>query len=33
MDKGSDMNFCGEKLTLPEEEMKSIAARIAAEFE
>lgn len=33
MDKGSDMNFCGEKLTLPEEEMKAIASRIAAEFE
>ena len=33
MDKGDDMNFCAPKLTLPEEQMKEIAARIAAEFE
>lgn len=33
MDKGDDMNFCTPKLTLPEEQMKEIAARIAAEFE
>lgn len=30
---GADMNFCAEKLTLPAEEMESIAAKIAAEFE
>lgn len=33
MNTGSDMNFCAEKLTLPEEEMKRIAGAIAAEFE
>lgn len=33
MDKGEDMNFCAPKLTLPEEEMKRIAAGIAAAFE
>ena len=33
MDKGDDMNFCAPKLTLPEEEMKEIAAKIAKEFE
>lgn len=33
MDKGDDMNFCGEKLTLPAEEMAEIAAKIAAKFE
>lgn len=33
MDKGADMNFCAPKLSLPEEEMKSIAASIAAQFE
>lgn len=33
MDQGDDMNFCAPKLTLPEEQMKEIAARIAAEFE
>jgi hypothetical protein len=33
MNKGSEMNFCAEKLTLPEEEMKEIAAKIAAAFE
>lgn len=32
MDKGNDMDFCGKKLTLPDEEMKRIAAAIAAEF-
>lgn len=33
MDKGADMNFCAPKLSLPQEEMKSIAASIAAQFE
>lgn len=33
MNTGADMNFCAEKLTLPTEEMESIAAKIAAEFE
>ena len=33
MNTGSDMNFCAEKLTLPEQEMKSIAESIAAQFE
>lgn len=33
MDKGEDMNFCAPKLTLPEEEMKRIAAGIAAAVE
>lgn len=33
MNTGADMNFCGDKLTLPAGEMESIAARIAAEFE
>ena len=32
MDKGDDMNFCAPKLTLPEEEMKGIAQKIASEF-
>ncbi|MDE6439148.1 MAG: HIT family protein, partial [Muribaculaceae bacterium] len=32
MDKGDDMNFCAPKLTLPEEQMKEIAAKIASEF-
>ena len=32
MDKGDDMNFCGEKLTLPSQEMESIASAIAANF-
>lgn len=32
MDKGSDMNFCAPKLTLPEEQMKEIAASIASKF-
>lgn len=33
MNTGADMNFCAPKLTLPEEEMKEIAAKIAAAFE
>lgn len=33
MNTGADMNFCAEKLTLPEQEMKSIAESIAAQFE
>ena len=33
MNTGADMNFCGEKLTLPAEEMQHIAASIAAQFE
>ncbi|MDD6280785.1 MAG: HIT family protein [Muribaculaceae bacterium] len=33
MNTGADMNFCAEKLTLPEEEMKQIAAKISAAFE
>lgn len=33
MNTGADMNFCAPKLTLPEEEMKEITAKIAAEFE
>jgi histidine triad (HIT) family protein len=33
MNKGNEMNFCGEKLTLPAEEMEKIAASIAAKFE
>jgi histidine triad (HIT) family protein len=32
MNQGGDMNFCAPKLTLPEEQMKEIAAKIAAEF-
>lgn len=33
METGADMNFCAPKLTLPAEEMESIAAKIAAEFD
>ncbi len=33
METGADMNFCAPKLPLPAEEMESIAAKIAAEFE
>jgi hypothetical protein len=33
MNTGADMNFCAEKLTLPDQEMKSIAESIAAQFE
>jgi len=33
MTQGSDMNFCAPKLTLPEEEMKEIAAKISKCFE
>ena len=33
MNTGADMNFCGEKLTLPAEEMQHIADSIAAQFE
>ncbi len=33
MNTGADMNFCADKLTLPEEEMKKLAADIAANFE
>ena len=33
MNTGADMNFCGEKLTLPAEEMQQIADSIAAQFE
>lgn len=33
MNTGSDMNFCADKLTLPEEEMEKIAASVAREFE
>lgn len=33
MNSGADMNFCAEKLTLPEEQMKEIAQRIAENFE
>ena len=33
MDKGSDMNFCAPKLTLPAEQMKEVASKIAAAFE
>jgi len=33
MDKGEDMNFCAPKLTLPDEQMRKIAADIAANFE
>ena len=33
MDKGADMNFCAPKLTLPEEQMKEIAYKIASCFE
>lgn len=33
MDKGEDMNFCAPKLTLPEAEMREIAAKISSEFE
>ena len=32
MDKGDDMNFCAPKLTLPDEQMRDIASRIASEF-
>lgn len=32
MDKGDDMNFCGQKLTLPADEMEKIAANIASHF-
>lgn len=31
MDKGDDMNFCGPKLKLPDEEMRILADKIAAE--
>lgn len=33
MDKGDDMNFCGQKLTLPADEMEKIATNIASHFE
>ncbi len=33
MNTGADMNFCGEKLTLPAEEMQKTADAITAEFE
>lgn len=33
MNQGSDMDFCGEKLSLPQAEMSHIAESIAAEFE
>lgn len=33
MNEGSDMDFCGEKLTLPQAEMSHIAEAIASEFE
>lgn len=33
MNSGADMNFCGEKLTLPAEEMAAIAAGISENFE
>ncbi len=33
MNTGADMNFCAEKLTMPDQEMKSIAESIAAQFE
>lgn len=33
MNTGADMNFCAEKLTLPAEDMKKLAADIAANFE
>lgn len=33
MNTGADMNFCGEKLTLPAEEMEKTAASIASQFE
>lgn len=33
MDKGDDMNFCGQKLTLSADEMEKIAANIASHFE
>jgi histidine triad (HIT) family protein len=33
MNKGNEMNFCGEKLTLPADEMEKIAANIASHFE
>ncbi len=33
MEKGDDMNFCGQKLTLPADEMEKIAANIASHFE
>lgn len=33
MDKGDDMNFCGQKLTFPADEMEKIAANIASHFE
>lgn len=32
MDKGNDMDFCGEKLTLPDDEMRAIASKIASNF-
>lgn len=32
MDKGDDMNFCSQKLTLPADEMEKIAANIASHF-
>ena len=32
MDKGDDMNFCGQKLTLSADEMEKIAANIASHF-
>ncbi|MDE6283716.1 MAG: HIT family protein [Muribaculaceae bacterium] len=33
MNTGADMNFCGEKLTLPAGEMEEIARKIAENFE
>lgn len=33
MNLGCEMNFCGDKLTLPREEMEEIAAKISAQFE
>ncbi len=33
MNTGADMNFCAPKLTLPDEEMKEIAAQISSCFE
>ena len=33
MNTGADMNFCAPKLTLPDEEMKEIAANISSCFE
>ena len=33
MNLGCEMNFFGDKLTLPKEEMEEIAAKISAQFE